>query len=58
MSKDRDAEGTPEGGEVVDPREQDDSPPIFGSWNRFYIAVLVNTFTLYLLLYLFSRYTR
>jgi hypothetical protein len=44
-------ESKPDG--QVNPEEP---PPIFGSWTRFYVVVIVNTAVVYLLLYLFSLY--
>ncbi|HSF16672.1 MAG TPA: hypothetical protein VLK65_14080 [Vicinamibacteria bacterium] len=38
--------------------EPDRAPPIFGTWKRFYVVVVVNTLFLYLLLLLFSLYAR
>ncbi len=34
----------------------EEPPPVFGSWTRFYVVVIVNTVFIYLLLYLFSLY--
>jgi hypothetical protein len=36
--------------------DSEESPPIFGSWTRFYVVVIINTVLVYLLLYLFSLY--
>ncbi|HEY7816996.1 MAG TPA: hypothetical protein VIG29_02175 [Vicinamibacteria bacterium] len=33
-------------------------PPLFGSWPRFYAAVLLNTLLVYGLLLLFSAFAR
>ena len=33
-------------------------PPLFRSWRRFYVAVLVNTLLIYALLLLFSAFAR
>lgn len=34
----------------------EEPPPIFGSWGRFYLVVVLNTGFVYLLLILFSQY--
>jgi hypothetical protein len=31
-------------------------PPVFGTWKRFYIVVIVNTLVVYLLLLFFSYF--
>ena len=31
-------------------------PPVFGTWKRFYIVVIINTLVTYLLLLLFSNF--
>lgn len=36
--------------------ETEEPPPIFGSWKRFYVVVIINTVFIYLLLFLFSLY--
>jgi hypothetical protein len=36
----------------------DPPPPIFGTWPRFYAVVVANTLLVYLLLLLFSRFSR
>ncbi len=34
----------------------DESPPVLGTWGRFYAVVIANTILVYLLLLLFSYY--
>jgi hypothetical protein len=43
---------------LAEAAEADSPPPVFGSWPRFYLFVVVNTFVVYLLLVLFSRFAR
>lgn len=31
-------------------------PPVFGTWKRFYMVVIINTLVTYLLLLLFSNF--
>jgi hypothetical protein len=31
-------------------------PPVFGTWKRFYIVVMINTLAVYVLLLLFSHF--
>lgn len=38
--------------------EADSPPPVFGTWKRFYAVVVANTVFVYLLLILFSIYSR
>ena len=35
--------------------DPDEPPPVLGSWGRLYVAVIVNTLVVYLLLFLFSH---
>lgn len=42
----------------TEPAEPESPPPVFGTWRRFYVIVVLNTLFVYLLLLLFSRYAR
>jgi hypothetical protein len=35
--------------------DPDEPPPVLGTWGRLYVAVIVNTLVVYLLLFLFSH---
>lgn len=39
-------------------KHDDDPPPIFGTWPRFYAVVIANTLLVYGLLLLFSAFAR
>jgi hypothetical protein len=43
--------------ELQQKADPEEAPPVFGTWRRFYIVVVVNTLLTYLLLLLFSYYT-
>lgn len=58
MSKDLEAPETDAAPEGDGSDGLSGAPPLFGSWNRLYGAVVLNTLLIYLLLFLFSRYTR
>lgn len=40
------------------PKEPELPPPVFRTWRRFYAVVVANTLLVYLLLVLFSAYSR
>jgi hypothetical protein len=41
---------------MTDIKDQEEKPPIFGSWNKIYAIVLGNLVLLIILFYLFTKY--